>query len=543
MGSLGQKQENVDLSHHINRSSKARHPSPLKDIIKYMSMDGMISLAGGLPHPSLFPLEQVKFDSLSPSAPITDQDLSSRPESDILSLCLGRRSSPGDLELSQFLQYGKSSTTKMCQVPTIDAVFVLGSGAGNKKLLDLCKELTEKVHAPPCEYECLLHPGNTNAWSKVVGLLCEHDDFVLVEEFTYPSAQALWIPLGVKAVPVAADAQGIRSNDLRSLLTGWDETARGSRRPRILYLVSVGSNPTGITISAQRRKEIYEICIEFDIVIVEDDPYYFLQFPGYEPTKSEIAFNAKPTAEFLKDLVPSFLSMDKQGRVIRLESFSKTLFPGLRLGYFVANPIFTERLLRATEVETQDPAGLSQAFVLSLLGRWGVDGYLTWLQSLQFQYRTRRDWLLDAMHNNFVILPAAESPIPKVQGLVACLKRSTDGKLLPVFSFVDPEAGMFVWAKFYFHGVNRFAELQSEALEDPEQAFSKELWGTWASELVLLTPGSYYHPWQGPDKTTTKARGADMATAHFRFSFATPTKEQIHSGMERVRNVVGKYWV
>lgn len=162
------------------------------------------------------------------------------------------------------------------------AEFPTGSGAGNRQLVELAKELTKKVHAPPCDYECLLHPGNTNAWAKVVGLLCEESDFVLVEEFTYPSAQALWIPLGIKAVPIPADANGLLAQNLRLTLQNWDEEKRGGPRPRLyvvsklalstrlcdlterrLYLVSVGSNPTGITISAQRRREIYDICVEF----------------------------------------------------------------------------------------------------------------------------------------------------------------------------------------------------------------------------------------------------------------------------------------
>lgn len=215
--------------------------------------------------------------------------------------------------------------------------------------------------------------------------------------------------------------------------------------------------------------------------------------------------------------------MDTQGRVIRLESFSKTLFPGLRLGYFIANPVFIERLLRATETETQDPAGLSQAFTLSLLGNWGIDGYLVWLQRLQLQYRTRRDWLVHAFHEHFTVLPASESPVPEVDGLVACVPDPSSGSLKPVFSFVDPGAGMFVWSKFYFAGVQRFAEVEARSHDDPEQTFADELWKEWASELVLLTPGSYYHPWQGADKVTTKARGAEPRTTHFRFSFATPT--------------------
>ncbi|KAF4459813.1 Pfs NACHT and Ankyrin domain [Fusarium albosuccineum] len=502
MGSLDHKLGPVDLSHHINAKSKARHPSPLKDIIKFMNYDGMISLAGGLPHPSLFPLERAQFDTLAPSASLSDDARGK----DLLSLNLGRGSSPGDLDLTQFLQYG--------------------SGAGNRELIQLARELTDRVHSPPCEYECLLHPGNTNAWSKVVGLLCEDNDCVIVEEFTYPSAQALWIPLGITAAPVPADAEGILATDLRKMLASWDEASRGRRRPHVLYLVSVGSNPTGITISAQRRKEIYAVCVEFDLVIVEDDPYYFLQYPRYTPKTKEPTFEPKTTTEFLQSLTPSFLSIDTQGRVIRLESFSKTLFPGLRLGYFVANPLFTERLLRATEVETQDPAGLSQAFTLALFQQWGHDGYLTWLQRLQFQYRTRRDWLISAFCEQFTVVPAAKSPVPTAQGYVACLREKDTAKLRPVFSFVDPEAGMFVWSKFYFEGVSRFTELEGQSLDDPEQSFAQEIWQAMAAELVLLTPGSYYHAWQGAGKVTTKARGADPRSAYFRFSFATPTAKR-----------------
>ncbi|KAL4992360.1 pyridoxal phosphate-dependent transferase, partial [Aspergillus falconensis] len=309
-----------------------------------------------------------------------------------------------------------------------------------------------------------------------------------------------------------------------------------------LYLVAVGSNPTGLSISTERRKEIYDVCVEFDIIVVEDDPYYFLQYPPYSACANPSATQFTPldSPSFLKSLTPSFLSLDTQSRVIRLESFSKTIFPGLRLGYFIANPLFAERLLRATEVETQDPAGLSQAFVLALLRKWSVDGYLEWLHRLQRQYQVRRDWIVAAFHKYFTVLPAADSALPKADGYVASLATPTG--LKPVFSFIDPEAGMFVWSKWYFAGVERFAELSASNEVDPEQSFATELWTAWANELVLLTPGSYYHPWQGRDKVTTRERGAEKGTAHFRFSFATPTEEQIGAGVERMRRVVDRYW-
>ncbi|KAF5625800.1 Aromatic amino acid aminotransferase [Fusarium sp. NRRL 25303] len=512
MGSINHKFLPIDLSHHINAKSKARHPSPLKDIIRFMGRDGMISLAGGLPHPSLFPVERANFEC---QPPYTEPSI----ETPLVQLDLKRGLDGGRLDLTEFLQYG--------------------SGAGNQKLVSLVRELTERMHAPPCEHEYLLHPGNTNAWSKVVGLLCEDNDYVIVDEFTYPSAQALWIPLGIRANPVLADEQGMSATGLRKMLINWDETSMGQRRPRLLYLVPVGSNPTGVTISAQRRREIYEVCVEFDIIIIEDDPYYCLQFP--KSTNKEQTFAPVSTNKFLESLMPSFLSMDTQGRVIRLESFSKTIFPGLRLGFFVANSVFTERLLRVTEVETQDPAGLSQALTLALFQNWGIDGYLTWLQGLQFQYRTRRYWLITAFKDFFRVLPAAKSPVPQAQGKVACILDS-EGKLLPVFSYIEPEAGMFVWARFYFHGVRRFIELRDGKIEDPEQAFATELWEALAEQLVLLTPGSYYHAWQGPDKTSTAARGTDPESAFFRFSFASPSKEQIEEGVRRIRSVVGQFW-
>jgi aromatic amino acid aminotransferase I len=78
-----------------------------------------------------------------------------------------------------------------------------------------------------------LHPGNTNAWAKVVGLLCEDNDFVIVEEYTYPSAQAYTIPLGIKAVPIPADAEGIEARALVDVLENWSEAERAGRRPKL----------------------------------------------------------------------------------------------------------------------------------------------------------------------------------------------------------------------------------------------------------------------------------------------------------------------
>lgn len=259
MGSQEARPEAIDLSHHLNTTSKSRHPSPLKDIIQYMAYDGMISLAGGacvlpyrraasanssgLPHPSLFPLQSATFTCLAPTSPIGDG------EKDLVSLSLERAASAQTLDLVPFLQYGlwspvPASPPSHSPPSAVSGTFWMfwmltrnpdtGTGAGNRELLAIARDLTDRVHKPLYRYDCLLHPGNTNAWAKVVGLLCEQGDSILVEEFTYPSAQAFWIPLGMKGVPVRADAEGMTAEHLDRILSDWDDTK--GRRPHVYVL-------------------------------------------------------------------------------------------------------------------------------------------------------------------------------------------------------------------------------------------------------------------------------------------------------------------
>lgn len=225
-----------------------------------------------------------------------------------------------------------------------------------------------------------------------------------------------------------------------------------------------------------------------DIIIVEDDPYFFLQFPPPSPSgvsTPEVVANEV----FLDSLSPSFLRYDYQGRVIRLESFAKTLAPGIRLGYFIANPIFSERILRALEVDIQDPSGLAQGFVLSLLQSWGHDGFIRWMQHIRSTYQMRRDWMVAGFSKHFELVPAETcSTLPGEQGLVALMKSADESKApVPVFSFVPPTAGMFVWAKFYLASNPKFKKIQSQGNSlDPEQTFGNQLWREFSDDLVSV---------------------------------------------------------
>lgn len=87
----------------------------------------------------------------------------------------------------------------------------------------------------------------------------------------------------------------------------------GGKMPKVIYLNPTASNPTGYTMSTERKKEIYKICCKYNLIILEDDAYYFLHFLDEQPI--------------------SFLSLDTEGRVIRFDSMSKVLSSGLRLGW------------------------------------------------------------------------------------------------------------------------------------------------------------------------------------------------------------------
>lgn len=236
---------------------------------------------------------------------------------------------------------------------TVDLEHLLQySGAqGHPALQAFIKEFVTKIYQPAyADWDTLLDIGSTDGWSKVVGLLLERDDAILVEEWTYPGASNAYLPLNCPQVPIKIDGDGLVPEDMERILSTWNpDEHEGRRRPRLLYTVPVGQNPTGTLLTTDRKKTIYDICVKYDVIICEDDPYYFLYADPWVPQSAKVAEASareinmtddnKGQEKFLKALPPSFLKFDYQGRVIRLETFSKTIAPGSRLGFFVAHPL------------------------------------------------------------------------------------------------------------------------------------------------------------------------------------------------------------
>lgn len=266
-------------------------------------------------------------------------------------------------------------------------------------------QLTTEVHNPPPQagHSLMGNLGNTDGLHKALRILLNPGDNLLVEEhcFSPPVEQAR--AQGSGLVPVRLDSEGLVAAHLEELLSTWN-TAHGPK-PRVLYTITTGQNPTGTTPGPRRLQDIYSTCKKHDVVIIEDDPYYFLQFSPYgsapnQPTKeplnpSEEASAAKDhsISAFARTMTKTLLSLDVDGRVIRLDSLSKIVFPGSRVGWTTCNCVFKERMERMSEVTTQVGAGVNQAFFAQLLtepsngapnpGGWGVTGLLRWINQVR----------------------------------------------------------------------------------------------------------------------------------------------------------------
>jgi aromatic amino acid aminotransferase I len=191
----------------------------------------------------------------------------------------------------------------------------------------------------------------------------------------------------------------------------------------LLYTVPSGQNPTGATQGTERRKAIYAVAQKHDLYIIEDEPYYFLQMQPYTGRDQPDVPPPKTVEEFVSSLIPSLLSIDVDGRVMRMDSFSKVLVPGSRLGWITASAQIVERYVRHAEVASQGPSGFSQVILYKLLDEtWGHEGYLRWLMNLRLEYTKRRN----------ALLAACEDHLPS-----------------DLVSWTPPAAGMFVSAPEY----------------------------------------------------------------------------------------------
>lgn len=111
---------------------------------------------------------------------------------------------------------------------------VTAGGSGDQALTQLCHDFVKQVYKPARgDSQVLLSTGNTDAWAKVVQLLCEPGEHILVEQVVYPSAQHFYIPMGCKGVPIKMDGDGILPEALEKILEEWDKSHPDIKRPHV----------------------------------------------------------------------------------------------------------------------------------------------------------------------------------------------------------------------------------------------------------------------------------------------------------------------
>ncbi|AHY79189.1 AQG_2a_G0018540.mRNA.1.CDS.1 [Saccharomyces cerevisiae] len=484
--------ESRDFSYLFSDETNARKPSPLKTCIHLFQDPNIIFLGGGLPLKDYFPWDNLSVDSPKPpfpqgiGAPIDEQncikytvnkdyaDKSANPSNDI--------------PLSRALQYGFS--------------------AGQPELLNFIRDHTKIIHDLKYkDWDVLATAGNTNAWESTLRVFCNRGDVILVEAHSFSSSLASAEAQGVITFPVPIDADGIIPEKLAKVMENWTP---GAPKPKLLYTIPTGQNPTGTSIADHRKEAIYKIAQKYDFLIVEDEPYYFLQMNPYiKDLKEREKAQSSPKQdhdEFLKSLANTFLSLDTEGRVIRMDSFSKVLAPGTRLGWITGSSKILKPYLSLHEMTIQAPAGFTQVLVNATLSRWGQKGYLDWLLGLRHEYTLKRDCAIDALYK---YLPQSDA-----------------------FVINPPIAGMFFTVNI---DASVHPEFKTKYNSDPYQ-LEQSLYHKVVERGVLVVPGSWFKS-EGETEPPQPAESKEVSNPNiifFRGTYAAVSPEKLTEGLKRL---------
>lgn len=324
----------------LARRMDSLRPSAVREILKVAERPDVLSFAGGLPAPELFPIAAIA-------------------EAHTAVLARDGRAA---------LQYG---TTE-------------GFGPLREWVAARLRQRGMRVGAD----QVLITNGSQQGIDLVARVLLNAGDEVAVEDPSYLAALQSFTGCEARFLTVPSDDDGM---DVTAL-----EQALVTHRPRLIYVVSEFHNPKGTTLVAERRLELMRLAQRHGIPILEDNPYGELRFRGSAP--------------------PALAALDDSGLVVHLGTFSKTLAPGLRLGWLVGSP----ELVRAATIVKQSTdlhtASLAQRAVAELLSRFDYDAHLAQLRAV---YGERCQAMLGALQRH---LPASTR-------------------------FTRPDGGLFVWAE------------------------------------------------------------------------------------------------
>lgn len=393
------------MPNYASRMERVR-PSAIRELLRLGDDPSITSFGGGYPDPALFPMDDLR--------PIFDRLLTSDH-----ALSLQYTASNGVPLLREQIA---ARLTADGMPATADDVLVV---SGGQQGLDLAGRL-------------VLDPG----------------DVVVTENPTFLGALIAFNPCEPRYAAVPVDADGMDTDVLEDVLARHTTGARGrgdSGRVKLLYTIPDFQNPSGVTMSLERRHRLIELANRHDLLVVEDTPYRALRYEGTHQ--------------------PTLKSLDTEGRVVHLGSFSKILAPGMRLGWALAAPEILAQLgLLKLAADTQCST-LNMAATSGYLAAHDIDAHIAGMCAA---YRSKRDTMLETLAATF---PAG-------------------------VTWTRPEGGLFTWVSFS-EGFDTGAFMRDHALPRARVAY---------------VPGATFFP-------------VDEEPRHARFSFSNSTPEQIVQGI------------
>ena len=359
--------------------------SAIRELLKLTSLPDVISFAGGLPAPEVFPIEKFK------------------EATDIVLTEMGKSA----------LQYG---TTE-----------------GYQPLREMIARNATKYGIRISADNVMITSGSQQALDLLGRIFINRGDRVLVESPTYLGAIQAWNAYGVKYVTIPFDDDGMRTDLLESRLrTGL----------KFIYVLPNFQNPTGVTLSRERRKQLVDMADSYGVPIVEDDPYGQLRYEG-EHIPPVVVLDDEMRAKE----VPVY-----SGNVIYTSTFSKILAPGLRLAWVVAPTEVIKKLVQAKQGCDLHTSTFTQYLAYQVANSPWMK---THIQTIRKTYKERRDVMLEALEQN---MP---------EGV----------------QWTNPKGGLFLWVTL------------------PNDIDAGEIFNPAVEAKVAFVPGGPFHPLGGGKNT------------------------------------------
>lgn len=332
-----------------------------------------------------------------------------------------------------------------------DAALQYGSGRGVPVLREQILDVMALEGIDANAEDVVVTTGSQHALELLAKLFLNPGDVVLAEGPSYVTALVVFRSFQAEVDHVPMDEFGLIPSALTEHIAAL--TAAG-RPPKFLYTVPTFNNPAGVTLAANRRQEILEIAKRHGILVLEDNPYGLLYFGAPAPH--------------------ALRSLDSDG-VVYLGTFSKTLAPGLRVGWALAPAIIRDKLILANEAAILSPSSFTQLVISEYLNSADWQSQIATFRDV---YRERRDALLAAL-----------------------------GEYLPGMSWTVPAGGFYVW------------------LTLPDHVDSKQMLPRAVEKLVAYTPGTAFY-----------ANGEGRN--NIRLSFSYPSPDFIREGVRRLARVI-----